>query len=162
VLLARQGCHVTGIDIAPLMLAQAARRVRQEGVGDGVDLQELGAVDLDVAFSDAGFDAVVSTLVFSELAPEVIVYVLRECQRVLRAGGQLFVADEILPDSKVGRVATFLFRLPFVVIAFLLTQNTTRRVSGLDEAISRAGFLMLEGESYLAGTLQLFVAQKAG
>jgi ubiquinone/menaquinone biosynthesis C-methylase UbiE len=119
-------------------------------------------VDLDVAFSDAGFDAVVSTLVFSELAPEVIVYVLRECQRVLRAGGQLFVADEILPDSKVGRVATFLFRLPFVVIAFLLTQNTTRRVSGLDEAISRAGFLMLEGESYLAGTLQLFVAQKAG
>ncbi|HIP97540.1 MAG TPA: methyltransferase domain-containing protein, partial [Anaerolineae bacterium] len=47
VLMARRGAQVVGIDIAPPMLAIAARRVRQAGLEERVELRELGAVELD-------------------------------------------------------------------------------------------------------------------
>jgi ubiquinone/menaquinone biosynthesis C-methylase UbiE len=158
--LAQRGCRVTGIDISPLMLAQAAERLQEEDLGDEVVLRELGAVDLDTAFPDASFDAVVSTLVFSELSDEEIEYTLAEAGRILGQGGQLIIADEVLPDSVLGKLATFVFRLPFVVLAYLLTQNTTHRIVGLRERIEQAGFRIMDVGSYLAGTLRLFVAEK--
>jgi ubiquinone/menaquinone biosynthesis C-methylase UbiE len=142
------------------MLQLAWQRVRREGLEDRVVLKEVGAVDLDSAFPEGCFDAVVSTLVFSELSDDEIAYTLAECRRVLREGGRLFVADEVMPDSALGRVGTFLFRLPFAVAAFLLTQNTTHRVSRLDRRIARAGFRILETRRYLAGTLKLLVAER--
>jgi demethylmenaquinone methyltransferase/2-methoxy-6-polyprenyl-1,4-benzoquinol methylase len=160
VLLAGQGCHVVGIDVAPPMLAQAARRVRGAGLQDRVVLRDLGAVDLDTAFQDASFDAVVSTLVFSELSDDERTYTLAQCHRLLEPGGQLFVGDEVRPDSALGRLATFLLRLPFALLAFVLTQNTTHRVAGLGARIERAGFRLLEVKNYLAGTLRLFVAER--
>ena len=160
VLLARSGCQVTGIDVSPQMLRQAAHRVQEAGVADRVSLREVGAAELDTAFPAASFDAVVSTLVFSELSPDEMVYTLSECRRILKREGLLLVADEILPDSFLGRVAAFLLRLPFVVLAYLLTQNTTRQVSGLRQRIEGAGFRVLAVREYLAGTLQLFQAQR--
>lgn len=161
-MLAHRGAQVTGIDISPSMLAQAGQRVRDEGLQGQVVLRELGAVDLDTAFENAGFDAVVSTLVFSELSDDEIVYTLAECHRILKPGGQLLIADEILPDSVLGRAATFLFRLPFAVVAFVLTQNTTQRVARLGERIEQAGFRIVDARRYLAGTLQLFITERAG
>ena len=159
-MLAHKGAQVTGIDIAPPMLSQAAQRVREEGLADRVDLRVTGAVDLDTAFPGEGFDTVVSTLVFSELSDDEIDYTLAECWRILRPGGQLLIADEVLPDSMLGRIGTFLFRLPFVIAAFVLTQNTTRRVAGLEARIARAGFRILDIEEYLMGTMRLFVAER--
>jgi len=159
--LARQGCQVTGVDISSPMLAQATRRVRQAGLEEQVTLRELGVVELDIAFEDGSFDAVVSTLVFSELSDDEIVYSLAECQRILRPGGQLLIADEVLPDSALGRIGTFLLRLPFAMAAFVLTQNTTHRVAGLGRRIDGAGFRISDIGYYLARTLQLFIAEKA-
>lgn len=160
ILLAHKVNHVTGIDISPPMLSVAAQRLKEEGLDSQVTIREMGAVDLDTAFPDASFDAVVSTLVFSELSDDEIVYCLTEIRRVLRPGGQLLVADEVLPASLLGRVATFLFRLPFVVLAFLLTQNTTHQVAGLGERIEQTGFRLTGIRRYLAGTLQLFIAER--
>jgi demethylmenaquinone methyltransferase/2-methoxy-6-polyprenyl-1,4-benzoquinol methylase len=160
VLLARGGCQVTGIDVSPQLLRLAAHRAREAGVADRVSLREVGAVELDTAFPAASFDAVVSTLVFSELSPDEMVYTLSGCRRILRGEGLLLVADEILPDSLLGRVATLLFRLPFVVLAYLFTQNTTRRVSSLRQRLEGAGFRVLAVHCYLAGTLQLFQARR--
>ncbi len=159
-LLARKDVQVTAVDISPSMLSVAARRLCEDGLADRVVLRELGATELDAALADASFDAVVSTLVFSELAEKEIEYTLAECRCLLRPGGQLLIADEVLPDSTLGRIATFLFRLPFAALAFLLTQNTTRRVSGLKETIERTGFRVVDVKNYLAGTLQLFIAEK--
>lgn len=159
-MLAHNGAHVTGIDIAPAMLSQAAWRVREEGLADRVELKELGAVDLDTAFPSEGFDIVVSTLVFSELSDDEIEYTLAECWRILRPGGQLLVADEVLPASMLGQIGTCLFRLPFVIAAFVLTQNTTHRVAGLEARIAQAGFQILDTAEYLMGTMKLFVAER--
>lgn len=161
VLLAGKGCRVTAIDVSLPMLSQAGDRVRKENVGRWVTLQELGAVDLDSAFPAGCFDAVVSTLVFSELSSDEIAYTLVQCERIVRPGGQLLIADEMMPECLWGRVATWLLRLPFAVLAFLLTQNTTRRVSGLKQEVERAGFRVVDTADYLAGTLRLLIAEKA-
>jgi ubiquinone/menaquinone biosynthesis C-methylase UbiE len=158
-LLAERGADVTAVDISPAMLDLAAERLRAAGLEEQVTLRERGVVELDT-FPDASFDAIASTLVFSELSGDEIAYGLAECCRILRPGGRLLVADELLPESPLGRVATFLFRLPFAMLAFLLTQNTTRRVAGLRERIEAHGFRITAVQRYLAGTLQLFVAQK--
>lgn len=157
-LMARKGCQVTGIDVSPAMLAQAQERLRVAGLADDVDLLDMGAADLDTAFADDSYDAVVSTLVFSELSGDEISYALAQCHRILRVGGRLLIADEVLPDSTFGRVGTFFLRLPFVIAAFVLTQNTTRRVAGLDAKIEMAGFEIVDGCQYLGGTLRLYVA----
>ena len=162
VMLAHRGAHVTGIDIAPAMLSQAAKRVREEDLADRVELKEMGAVDLDTAFPSEGVDIVVSTLVFSELSDDEIEYTLAECWRILRPGGQLLIADEVLPDSMLGQIGTFLFRLPFVIAAFVLTQNTTHRVAGLEARIAQACFQRLDTVEYLMGTMKLFVAERVG
>jgi ubiquinone/menaquinone biosynthesis C-methylase UbiE len=160
--LARKGADVTGIDIAPQMLEQASCRLCSVGLEGRVRLLDASVVDLDTLFQDGRFDAVASTLVLSELSADEIEYTLAECRRVLRSKGALFVADEILPDSPVGQVATFLFRLPFALLAYVLTQNTSHRVAGLEKRVFEAGFSISEDRSYLAGTLKLFIAEKVG
>ena len=70
------------------------------------------------------------------------------------------IADEVLPGSMLGRIGTFFFRLPFVVAAFVLTQNTTRRVARLEARIAGAGFRILDTTSYLLGTMKLVFAEK--
>ncbi|MFN2184359.1 MAG: corrinoid protein-associated methyltransferase CpaM [Anaerolineae bacterium] len=161
VMLARNGARVTGIDIAPAMLSLAAQRVREEGLQDRIALKEMGAVELDTAFAGDSFDAVVSTLLFSELSDDEVAYTLAECWRILQPGGVLLIADEVLPKSMLGRIATFLFRLPFAIAAFVLTQNTTHRVAGLEDRISAAGFRIVDTGSFLMGTMKLFGAEKA-
>lgn len=160
VLLAKHGCHVTAIDISPPMLGQAGYRLREVGLADQVTLRELGAVDLDVAFPDASFDAVVSTLVLSELSDDEIAYTLAECLRIVRVGGRALIADEIVPASIIGRIGGFLFRLPFAIAAFVLTQNTTHRVAKLRERVEQAGFRIVDASNYLMGTLELLEAER--
>lgn len=160
-LLARRGCQVTGIDVSPEMLALAGQKLRQAGFVGQVSLLEMGAVELDDAFSASSFDAVTASLVFSELSRDEIDYTLAACRRLLRPGGRLLVADEVLPDSILGRLGTFLLRLPFVVLAYLLAQTTTRRVSGLEERLSAAGYEPREVACYLGGTLRLYQAVAA-
>jgi demethylmenaquinone methyltransferase/2-methoxy-6-polyprenyl-1,4-benzoquinol methylase len=158
--MARRGAEVTAVDVSPAMLAQAAARVAKEGLEERVTLREMGVAELD-AFPDGAFDVVTSTLLFSELADHEVAVALDECRRVLCGGGRLLVADEVLPESAAGRVATWLLRLPFAVVAFLLTQTTTHRIAGLKECMAVTGFDIIEEKVYLAGTLHLFVAQRA-
>ena len=158
--LARRGCRVTAVDTAPAMLAQARQRLRAEGLEAQVTLREVGVAELDTAFQAATFDAVTATLLFSELSTDERGFALAQARRLLVVGGRLLVADEVLPDSAAGRVATALLRLPFALLAWLLTQNTTHRVAGLRPAIEAAGLQVDESQGYLAGTLRLFVARK--
>lgn len=167
VLIARRGAQVVGIDISAPMLDVAIQKARQAEIESAdekdpmITLREMGAVELDTAFDDATFDAVVSSLTFSELSDDEVAYTLRHCHRILRPGGLLMVADEILPDSLGGRVLTWLFRLPFSALTFILTQNTTRRVAALERRIAEAGFQVIEVEKYFLGTLRTVVAKKA-
>jgi len=85
--LARQGCVVTGVDIAPNLLVQARERASAEGLTacfDEGDAEQL-------PYEDASFDVVV-TMFGAMFAPRPEV-VASELARVLKPGGLLAMAN---------------------------------------------------------------------
>ncbi len=100
--LARKGVGVVAVDISPPDAGPGSPARTGTEYGGPSHATQLGAVDLDTTFEDDTFDAVVSTLVFSELSSDEIEYTLTECRRILRPGGRLSIADEVLPDSVLG------------------------------------------------------------
>ena len=155
-----KGAEVTGIDLSSKMLAIAHRKLKKAGLTEKIKLLRMSAMDMDTTFDDNSFDAITSTLVFSEMSSEEIRYVLNQCHRLLKANGSLLIADEIMPQSPFGKFLLFLFRLPFTIIAYIFTQTTTRAVASLDEDLRRAGFNIIKTKSYLLGTMRLFQARK--
>ena len=93
---ARTGAQVTGVDIAPNLLAQAAERAEREGLT--VDFREADAEALP--FADAEFDVVMSMFaaIFAP-RPELVV---SELLRVCRPGG-LIAMGNWTPDGLVAK-----------------------------------------------------------
>jgi ubiquinone/menaquinone biosynthesis C-methylase UbiE len=85
--LARQGCVVTGVDIAANLLVQARERASAEGLNVTFDEGDAEALP----YPNASFDAVVSMFgaMFAP-RPEVVA---SELARVLRPGGPLAMAN---------------------------------------------------------------------
>lgn len=136
---ARRGAAVKGIDVSASMLEVAGRRVREAGLAHRVELIEMGVAELGREPPES-YDAVTAGLCFSELTEGERAYALGQAHRLLRPGGLLLLADEVVPNALPKRVLHGLLRLPLVVVTYLLTQATTRAVRGLPEAVQAAGF----------------------
>jgi SAM-dependent methyltransferase len=95
--LARRGARVTGVDIAPNLLAQARERARAEGLE--ISFEEGDAEQLP--YPDSAFDAVI-TMFGAMFAPQPE-RVVAECARVLKVGGQLAMAN-FTPGGFAGRM----------------------------------------------------------
>src|SRR5881409_689955 len=88
--LAARGHHVTGVDFAPAMIAEARRKAAERGVS--VRLEEADAEQLP--FAPGSFDLVISRhLLWTLPHPEAAI---DEWIRVLRVGGRLVVVDSQL------------------------------------------------------------------
>lgn len=85
--LARGGCAVTGVDIAPNLLVQARERAAAEGLTAQFDEGDAEALP----YADASFDAVV-TMFGAMFAPRPEM-VVAEMARVLKPGGLLAMAN---------------------------------------------------------------------
>ncbi len=83
-LLARQGAHVTGVDISERMLELAREAERREPLG--IRYVRTSYADL-ASFSDASFDVVVSFMAYMD-GPRFDL-AMREAFRILRPGGIL-------------------------------------------------------------------------
>jgi len=160
ILCAAKEAEVIGIDLSPKMLAIAHRKLRKAGLTEKIKLVKMSAMDMDTTFDDNSFNVITSTLVFSEMSREEIRYVLNQCHRVLKTNGSLLIADEIVPQNPFAKFLLFLLRLPFIIIAYIFTQTTTRAVASLDEELRQAGFNIIKTKSYLLGTMRLFQARK--
>jgi ubiquinone/menaquinone biosynthesis C-methylase UbiE len=132
------GAEVFGIDRDAGML-EVARAKAVPGPGTVTFLQ-LAAAEIEDRFPEAAFDAVVSCLTFSELSPEQRAYALSVARTRLRPGGELLVADEVAPRSRLRRAWYQVRRAPRVALTYLLTQTTTRSVAGLADTVRAAGF----------------------
>lgn len=156
---ARRGAVVKGIDVNRGMLDIAARRVREAGLEQRVRLEELGVAEID-GEGPATYNVVTSGLCFSELDDDTLEYALDHVRRVLRPGGLLLVADEVRPDSAWGRALHGLLRSPLVVLAYVLTQQTTRPVDALAARIAAAGLEVESFERQPLGSLATCVARR--
>jgi ubiquinone/menaquinone biosynthesis C-methylase UbiE len=121
-LLARRGARITAIDKSPEMVRTARERAAAEGILDSVSINQNTAMEVDRLFKDAEFDAVVLSLVMSELSAEERSWVLNQCARILKPSGVLLVADEFWPGSFLKRAVFSLVRFPLHLIAYLYTQ----------------------------------------
>ncbi len=156
---ARRGAQVTGIDISPLMLDIARQKVEQAGLEDSITLMETSAIELDGKFEAGSFDTIMSSLTFSELSDDEQRFVLGQCHRLLKDGGRLIIADEVVPPWP-RRALHLLVRLPLMVVTYILTQTTTGAVTQLETKIAEADFRVEWTHRNLLGDFETVAAVK--
>lgn len=139
---AKIGARVKGIDINPQMLAIARRRASEASLKQNTDFCEMGVAELDKEKAKS-YDAVMSGLCFSELTEDELTYTLRQVERILKPGGLLLVADEVVPESIAMKVLYWLIRLPLVVTTYFIAQTTSHAVKDLPQKV-RAAELTIE------------------
>ncbi|OQY25162.1 MAG: hypothetical protein B6I34_02705 [Anaerolineaceae bacterium 4572_32.1] len=158
---ARRGAQITAIDIAPRMLAVARRRISAAGLADNVQWQVMDAATSTDHFAPHSFDAVVLSLLLSELAPDELCYVLSGCRRLLAEGGQLIIADEVIPRALFAKLLFWLVHIPLTLLTWLLTRTTTRALRDPLGMLQEAGFEGQVKATHLGGSLAVLSAHPA-
>jgi ubiquinone/menaquinone biosynthesis C-methylase UbiE len=121
-LLVARGARVTAIDKSPEMVAKARERAGAQGILDSVCVNQSTAMEIDRLFEDGEFDAVILSLVMTELTNEERDWLLHQCARILKPSGSLLIADEFRPRRFLNRIKFEMFRFPLHLIAYLYTQ----------------------------------------
>ncbi len=138
---AGKGAVVKGIDVNPQMLEIAEGRRQDANLEGKIELLEMGVADLGNEETES-YDAVMSGLCFSELGENELDYTLDEIRRILKPAGILLVADEVRPKGIIKTVLHQVMRIPFTVIAYVLTQTTTHSVRNLPQRIEKTGLIV--------------------
>jgi demethylmenaquinone methyltransferase/2-methoxy-6-polyprenyl-1,4-benzoquinol methylase len=136
-----RGCRVQGFDLSPFMVEEAEKRVEREALEDKFSPWRMGVEGMDnLPVED--FDAVVSTLVFSELNDDERRFALIHAARLLRAGGLIVIADEVVPRKALGRLLHTVLRLPLQALTYLVSGQSTHPLADLARDIGDAGFIV--------------------
>ena len=155
-MLLTRGAVVTAFDVDPAMVAVARERVKNKGLITKLTIREMGIEGLD-NLPSASYDAVVSTLVFSELSADERHFALKQSKRVLKSGGVLIIADEVVPHKAVRKRLQFLIRLPMLVLTYLVSRSSTHPLSNLAGDLSNAGFKVKKEIRSKGGTFAMVV-----
>jgi demethylmenaquinone methyltransferase/2-methoxy-6-polyprenyl-1,4-benzoquinol methylase len=159
---ANRGASVVGIDVNAGMLEIARAKSARLDSGHQIEWLNRGAIEIEDVFAESSFDAVVFCLVMSEMSHAEQAYVLETVYKLLKPGGKLVVADEILPPSNPARLIHHLRRLPLALITFVLTQTTTRPLEPMDALILNAGFTQLRTIAPWNDWITVIFADKPG
>ncbi len=151
---AEPSARVTALDGDPTVLARARRKAERANVS----IQFDQGLSYDLPYSSQSFDRVLSSLFFHHLLPTDKERTLAEVIRVLRAGGELHIADW-------GRPTSWLMRWLFFSVQLLDGfPNTQQHVAGeLPSLLESSGFEQVAVRAELAtlyGTLALYSARK--
>lgn len=158
-LMAERGAQITAIDVSPDMLSEAEFKAEEAGLADAITFHQLDVTELSDHFEPHSFDLIVSTLAFSEFPPEVLQYALKHAPQLLKPGGRLLIADEVIPEGAWKRFIFQIVRLPLVILTWILTRATTTPLQQFSKTLAEAGFDSTIVESHLGGSLQLIEAR---
>lgn len=82
---------LTVLDVAPIQIERADRKLRKAGLRDRVDLRHMDAEALE--FADDSFDSGLMFLLLNEMPSEARRRALAHAARVIRPGGQLVITE---------------------------------------------------------------------
>jgi ubiquinone/menaquinone biosynthesis C-methylase UbiE len=102
--------EVVGLDLSPYMLVVAEMKAQKAGL----KIQWLHSSAESVAFPDASFDLVASSLLFHETPPAVSRAILRESFRLLKVGGQVAIFDGNQKTLRQTEWLTDMFEEPYI------------------------------------------------
>jgi ubiquinone/menaquinone biosynthesis C-methylase UbiE len=154
-----RGARATALDQSPEMIEQATARLGAERAASVVWLEQTAA-ESD-ALPEAAFDAVVLSLCLSDMSADERRYVLQQAAQRLAPGGRLVAADEVRAPAGWRRAVQLLWRVPQAAIAWLLVGSLSRPVPDLRGEIEATELTIRGEESWLLGSLQLVVAERA-
>ncbi len=153
--LVERGATLVALDQNPEMLDLARARLARTPKA-AVTWLEQSAAEID-QMPEACFDAVVASLVLSEMSAGERRFVLAAAARRLRPGGVLAVADEVRPRGW-RRPLVALARAPQMLLGWLLAGSTSRPLAALGEEIAAAGLALRGERRWLAGSLAVCLA----
>ncbi len=153
------GAKVEAFDSSPSMVEVARERIEKEKLDGSLQVEEMGVDGMD-AIKDNEFNTVVSTLVFSELSDDERHFALKHAYRVLRPGGNLVIADEVVPRTGGRRLLHALARAPLAAMTYLASSSVTRPIADLSGEVSTAGFKVQKEDRTKGDTSAILVAQR--
>lgn len=146
---AAAGGESVGIDAAGKMIAVA----RKKRGTPNCRFEAMAAEDL--AFEDAAFDAVVSSLFFHHVQLDLKQRALAEAYRVLKPGGRLVIADMHVPTTWMGALVSHVSRW------FFMQPQIGENIRGvLPDVIQGAGFAPPEIAATYFGYIAVFNTRK--
>ncbi|MBU0515019.1 MAG: class I SAM-dependent methyltransferase [Proteobacteria bacterium] len=157
----QRGATVDGFDLSPAMLAVAGKRIEDEGLGGRFSVRPLGVDGMD-RLPDRAYDAVVATLVLSELSDDERRFAIKHAARVLKPGGRLVVADEVAARSMSRRLFQALIRLPLMALTYLVSRALTRPLRNLTNEVAAAGLVVAKEARSHGDAFALVVARRPG
>ncbi len=158
-MLIERDCIVEGFDLSPSMIEVAKERIAAENLENRFKVVEMGVDGMD-GLPMNHFDAVVSTLVFSELSDDERHFALKHAARVLKSDGLIVIADEVVPKTVFRRVIHSIIRLPMVSVTYLAANQSTRPIAELTVEITSAGFRIEKQKRSHGDAFAMIVASK--
>jgi ubiquinone/menaquinone biosynthesis C-methylase UbiE len=102
--------EVIGLDLSPYMLFAAERKAKAARL----NIQWCHGNAEQTGFPDASFDLVTASLLFHETPPATAKSILRECFRLLQAGGEVLILDGNQKTLRSAQWLTDIFEEPYL------------------------------------------------
>ncbi len=166
---AKQGSHITGVDISAGMLEIGNKKVEENGLSGTIQLEQGDCEHL--RFTDATFDRV--SVAFGVRNFENLEAGLKEMRRVLKSGGKAVILELSVPENR------FLLAL-YKIYAFKILPAIGGAISGNKGAyeylpasvlkfpgqekfkniISGCGFRNIKTRSFTFGACRMYIGEK--
>lgn len=155
---ARRGATVEAVDINPQMLYAADLSAGKAGVKGKINFQEMAATELD--FEPGSFDTIAFSLSMSELREVEQMVAMNTAYDLLKPGGKLIVADEVVPKSPGDKLRYHVRRTALYLITRVIARAVTQPVRAMEDKFGAAGFDIEKDAAYERGSLKLMVGRR--
>ena len=159
-LVIERGSTVEGFDLSPSMIEIARERIEAEHLENQFHVRQMGVEGMD-AYSNSSFDVVLSTLVFSELNEDERRYALKHSERILKPGGLIIIADEVVPQKTGRRIFHSAIRLPILIPTYLISGKSTQPIADLRGEMTEADFFINKEERNRGDSFALLIGVKS-